>query len=254
MPHTSPCSCLEYMLLVLCILKAAVAFPNSSPLLNPSWGNGDQLMHLYTSTERNSFHLQINADGHINGVPHQTIYSALMIKSEGAGCVIITGVKSGLYLCMDMKGDIFGSYYFSQEDCVFNQRTLENGYDVYQSPKHNFLVSLGRTKQVFFPGMNPPPYSQFLSRRNEIPLFRFNTPEPHRNTRSADVDPLDPHQILVPQRKVSALGSQLQLQMDFSHVPREPMRVNQNDVVNPDDPHAMMDARRYASPRFYITR
>ncbi|POI26050.1 hypothetical protein CIB84_010200, partial [Bambusicola thoracicus] len=179
---------------------------------------------------------------------------ALMIKSEGAGCVIITGVKSGRYLCMDMKGDIFGSYYFSQEDCVFNQRTLENGYDVYQSPKHNFLISLGRTKQVFFPGMNPPPYSQFLSRRNEIPLFRFNTPEPHRNTRSADVDPMDPHQILVPQRKVSALGSQLQLQMDFSHVPREPMRVNQNDVVNPDDPHAMMDARRYASPRFYITR
>jgi len=34
---------------------------------------------------------------------------ALMIKSEGAGCVIITGVKSGRYLCMDMKGDIFGS-------------------------------------------------------------------------------------------------------------------------------------------------
>ncbi|XP_042690984.1 fibroblast growth factor 23 [Centrocercus urophasianus] len=254
MPHTSLCSCLEYMLLVLCILKAAVGFPNSSPLLNPSWRNGDQLMHLYTSTERNSFHLQINADGHISGVPYQTIYSALMIKSEGAGCVIITGVKSGRYLCMDVKGDIFGSHYFSQEDCVFNQRTLENGYDVYQSPKHHFLVSLGRSKQVFVPGMNPPPYSQFLSRRNEIPLFRFNTPEPHRNTRSADVDPMDPHQILVPQRKVSALESQLQLQMDFSHVPREPMRVNQNDVVNPDDPHAMMDARRYASPRFYITR
>lgn len=34
---------------------------------------------------------------------------ALMIKSEGAGSVIITGVKSGRYLCMDMKGDIFGS-------------------------------------------------------------------------------------------------------------------------------------------------
>lgn len=32
-----------------------------------------------------------------------------MIKSEGAGSVIITGVKSGRYLCMDMKGNIFGS-------------------------------------------------------------------------------------------------------------------------------------------------
>ncbi|NXW35674.1 FGF23 factor, partial [Phaetusa simplex] len=254
MPQTSPYSCLGYTLLVLCSLKATFAFPNSSPLLNPSWGNGDHLMHLYTDTERNSFHLQINADGYVDGVPHQTIYSALMIKSEGAGSVIITGVKSGRYLCMDMKGNIFGSHYFSQEDCVFNHRTLENGYDVYQSPKHNFLVSLGRVKQAFFPGMNPPPYSQFLSRRNEIPLFRFNTPEPHRNTRSADVDPMDPHQILVPQRKISSFGSQLQQQADFSHVPREPMRINQNDVVNPDDPHAMMAARRYASPRFYITR
>ncbi|XP_062426196.1 fibroblast growth factor 23 [Rhea pennata] len=247
-------SCLGYMLLAFCSLKATTAFLNSSPLLNPSSGSTDRLMHLYTATERNSFHLQINADGYVDGAPQQTIYSALTIKSEGVGYVIITGVKSGRYLCMDMKGNIFGSHYFSQEDCVFKHKTLENGYDVYQSPKHNFLVSLGRVKQAFFPGMNPPPYSQFLSRRNEIPLFRFNTPEPHRNTRSADVDPMDPHQILVPQRKVSALGSQLRLQADFSHVPREPMRINQNDMVNPDDPYAMMDARRHVSPRFYITR
>ncbi|RLW01708.1 hypothetical protein DV515_00007652 [Chloebia gouldiae] len=230
-----PCSSL---LLLLCSLKASLAFPNSSPLLSPSWGNGDRLMHLYTDTERSSFHLQINADGYIDGAPHQTIYS----------------VKSGRYLCMDMKGNIFGSHYFSQEDCVFNHRTLENGYDVYQSPKHHFLVSLGRVKQVFSPGMNPPPYSQFLSRKNEIPLFRFNTPEPHRHTRSADVDPVDPHQILVPQRKSPVFGSLQQQPADFPHMPREPMRINQNDVVNPDDPHAMMEARRYPSPRFSITR
>ncbi|NXK89375.1 FGF23 factor, partial [Formicarius rufipectus] len=241
------------LLLVFCSLKAALAFPNSSPLLNPSWGSGDHLMHLYTDTERNSFHLQIDADGYVDGVPHQTIYSALMIKSEGAGSVIITGVKSGRYLCMDMRGNIFGSHYFSQEDCVFTHRTLENGYDVYQSPKHSFLVSLGRVKGAFSPGTNPPPYSQFLSRRNEIPLFRFHTPEPHRNTRSADVDPTDPHQVLVPQKKTSGLGAALQQEGDSSHMPREPVRINQNDVVDPDDPHAMMDARRYPSPRFYIT-
>ncbi|XP_008942017.1 PREDICTED: fibroblast growth factor 23-like [Merops nubicus] len=254
MPQSSAYSCLGYVLLALCSLKPTLSFPNSSPLLNPSWGNVDRLMHLYTATERNSFHLQINADGYVDGVPHQTIYSALMIKAEGAGSVVITGVKSGRYLCMDMSGNIFGSHYFSQEDCTFNHRTLENGYDVYQSPKHSFLVSLGRVKQAFLPGTNPPPYSQFLSRRNEIPLFRFNTPEPHRITRSADTDPMDPHQILVPQRKISVFRSQLQQQADFSHMPREPMRINQNDVVNPDDPHAMMDARRYPSPRFYITR
>jgi len=75
MPQTGPYSCPGFALLVLCSLKAALAFPNSSPLLNPSWGNGDRLMHLYTDTERNSVHLQINAVGYVDGVPHQTIYS-----------------------------------------------------------------------------------------------------------------------------------------------------------------------------------
>ncbi|NXO81461.1 FGF23 factor, partial [Sitta europaea] len=250
-PQGVPCSSL---LLLLCSLKASLAFPNSSPLLSASWGNGDHLMHLYTDTERSSFHLQINADGYIDGAPHQTIYSALMIKSEGAGSVIITGVKSGRYLCMDMTGNIFGSHYFSQEDCVFRHRTLENGYDVYQSPKHHFLVSLGRVKGAFSPGMDPPPYSQFLCRRNEIPLFRFNTPEPHRHTRSAALDPADPHQILAPHRKALGLGSLQQQPAELPHEPREPLRINQNDVVNPEDPHAMMEARRYPSPRLYITR
>lgn len=75
MPQSNAYNCLGYLLLVLCSLKATLAFPNSSPLLNPSWGNGDRLVHLYTDTERNSFHLQINADGYVDGVPHQTIYS-----------------------------------------------------------------------------------------------------------------------------------------------------------------------------------
>ncbi|NWV14269.1 FGF23 factor, partial [Ptilonorhynchus violaceus] len=242
------------LLLLLCSLGAALAFPNSSPLLSPGWGNGDRLVHLYTATERSSAHLQIHADGYVDGAPHQTLYSALMIRSEGAGSVIITGVKSGRYLCMDTRGNIFGSHYFSAEDCVFSHRTLENGYDVYQSPKHRFLVSLGRLKEAFSPGLNPPPYSQFLSRRNEIPLFRFNTPEPHRHTRSADVDPGDPHRVLVAQRKAPAPGSPRLEPAELPHAPREPVRINQNDVVNPDDPHAMMDARRNPSPRFYITR
>lgn len=32
-----------------------------------------------------------------------------MIKSESAGKVVITGVKSGRYLCMDSYGNAFGS-------------------------------------------------------------------------------------------------------------------------------------------------
>lgn len=57
---------------------------------------------------------------------------------------------------------------------------------MYHSPQHRFLVSLGQAKRAFLPGTNPPPYSQFLSRRNEIPLLHFNTPRPRRHTRSAE--------------------------------------------------------------------
>uniref|UniRef100_A0A8D2J942 Chromosome 12 open reading frame 4 n=1 Tax=Varanus komodoensis TaxID=61221 RepID=A0A8D2J942_VARKO len=116
---------------------------------------------------------------------------AVMIKSEGAGYVVINGVKSGRYLCMDMNGNIFGSHYFSYEDCTFKHWTLENGYDVYQSPKYHYLVSLGKAKQPLFPGMNLPLYSQFLTRQNEIPLVQFNTPKPHRHTRDTNTDPCD---------------------------------------------------------------
>ncbi|XP_062943921.1 fibroblast growth factor 23 [Cynocephalus volans] len=182
----------------VCIVRA---YPNTSPLLSSSWGG---LTHLYTATARNSYHLQIHKDGHVDGTPHQTIYSALMIRSEDAGFVVITGVMSRRYLCMDFRGNIFGSLSFSPDGCRFRQRTLENGFDVYQSPQHLFLVSLGRAKRAFVPGVNPPPYSQFLSRRNEVPLLRFHTPAPRRHTRSAD-DELqrDPLSVLKPRPRMT---------------------------------------------------
>ncbi|XP_040834934.1 fibroblast growth factor 23 [Ochotona curzoniae] len=169
----------------VCSWHGVRAYPDTSPLLSSSWTG---LTHLYTATARNSYHLQIHKDGHVDGTPQQTIYSALMIRSEDAGFVVITGVMSRRYLCMDFRGNIFGSHYFEPQNCRFQQRTLETGYDIYHSPEHDFLVSLGRAKRPFLPGMNPPPYSQFLSRRNEIPLILFNTPRPRRHTRSAEED------------------------------------------------------------------
>lgn len=35
-----------------------------------------------------------------------------MIRSEDSGFVVITGVMSRRYLCMDFKGNIFGSVSF----------------------------------------------------------------------------------------------------------------------------------------------
>uniref|UniRef100_A0A8C6DYX3 Fibroblast growth factor 23 n=1 Tax=Moschus moschiferus TaxID=68415 RepID=A0A8C6DYX3_MOSMO len=184
----------------VCTLSCGTSYPNSSPLLGSSWGG---LTHLYTATARNSYHLQIHGDGHVDGSPQQTIYSALMIRSEDAGFVVITGVMSRRYLCMDFTGNIFGSHHFSPESCRFRQRTLENGYDVYHSPQHRFLVSLGRAKRAFLPGTNPPPYAQFLSRRNEIPLPHFAaTARPRRHTRSAH-DGGDPLSVLKPRARAT---------------------------------------------------
>uniref|UniRef100_A0A8C8ZIC0 Fibroblast growth factor 23 n=1 Tax=Prolemur simus TaxID=1328070 RepID=A0A8C8ZIC0_PROSS len=218
----------------VCSMSVVRAYPNASPLLSSSWGS---LIHLYTATARNSYHLQIHKDGHVDGTPHQTIYSALMIRSEDAGFVVITGVMSGRYLCMDFRGNIFGSPYFTPESCRFRQRTLENGYDVYQSPQHHFLVSLGRAKKAFLPGANPPPFSQFLSRRNEVPLLLFNTPRPRRHTRSAedDAEP-DPLNVLKPRPRVTPVPASCSQELpsaeDNSVVARDPLGVVRGNRVN----------------------
>ncbi|XP_003221411.2 fibroblast growth factor 23 [Anolis carolinensis] len=230
-------SFLKYMLLATCSWKAIAAFPNASPLLSLNWGNSDSLLHLYTSTARNSFHLQIHSNGYVDGSPYQTIYSALMIKSEVAGYVIINGVKSGRFLCMDMNGNIFGSHFFSYEDCTFKHWVLENGYDVYQSPKYNYLVSLGKAKQPLFPNMNPPPYSQFLSRRNEIPLVQFNTPKPHRHTRSANADPCGS---IISSGNIAKENLQLQPLM---------YNTKMNSNSEDEDPNSATINRRFLSPR-----
>nr|XP_035938010.1 fibroblast growth factor 23 isoform X2 [Halichoerus grypus] len=161
---------------------------------------------------------------------------ALMIRSEDAGFVVITGVMSRRYLCMDFRGNIFGSHLFSPESCRFRQRTLENGYDVYHSPQHRFLVSLGQAKRAFLPGTNPPPYSQFLSRRNEIPLIHFNTPRPRRHTRSAEDTERDPLNVLKPRPRMTpapaSCSQELPSAEDNSVVASDPLGVLRGSRVN----------------------
>lgn len=78
---------LGLFIFALSSLKVSLAFPNSSPVINSGWGTPDRLMHLYTATEWNSFHLQINHDGRIDGSPHQTIYSKF---DQGKMCDVET--------------------------------------------------------------------------------------------------------------------------------------------------------------------
>ncbi|XP_015683651.1 fibroblast growth factor 23-like [Protobothrops mucrosquamatus] len=159
-------------------------------LAYPAWSNSDDLVHLYTSSARKSLHLRIHPDGRVDGSPDPTVDSALVIRTLLPGYVMISGPKSGLYLCMDSSGNLFGSRSFSNEDCTFKHTMLENGYDAYHSPRHNFLVSLGRVKKALVPGRNLPSFSQFLTRRNEIPLVQFDTPRPQQEEpRNANAEP-----------------------------------------------------------------
>ncbi|KAM4748614.1 fibroblast growth factor 23-like [Rhinophrynus dorsalis] len=233
---------LGVLLFALTTLKVSFTFPASSPVINEGWGNPDKLMHLYTATEWNSFHLQINYDGRVDGTPHQTVYSALLIKSEEAGYVVITGVKSGRYLCMDKYGNVFGSHYFSHDDCIFKHETLENKHDVYHSPKHSYLISLKKPKYRFRPGMDLPPFSQFLSMENKIPITRFNTPEPIRHTRSID-DLSDPIRIFITPKKTSwdfSAPNRNPFQDVWLPYPKDPVRINHHDMVDPDDPEGVV--------------
>ncbi|XP_060548676.1 fibroblast growth factor 23-like [Pantherophis guttatus] len=85
---------------------------------------------------------------------------------------------SKLSLCMRNNGKLYGSTSLTSDDCVFKHILAETDYDVYESIRYKFLVSLGRVKGVLGPNRNLPRFSQFLTRRNEIPLSQFNTPPP----------------------------------------------------------------------------
>ncbi|XP_032077770.1 fibroblast growth factor 23 [Thamnophis elegans] len=177
------------LLRALRLLLPLVACGWGPSLASPIWSHADELVHLYTFNARRSVHLQIHPDGRVDGSQSQTVHSALTIKTEDAGYVVIIGAKTGLSLCMENNGNLFGSNSFGNEDCVFKHTMLENGYDVYQSPKYHYLVSLGRAKKALFPGMNPPDFSQFLTRRNEIPFSMFDPPRPQReDTRDDDAE------------------------------------------------------------------
>ncbi|OCT86242.1 fibroblast growth factor 23 [Xenopus laevis] len=242
---------LGLVLTFLAILNVLYAFPNSSPIINADWGVSDRLMHLYTASDWNSFHLQINHDGSVDGTPTQTIYSAIMIKSESAGHVVITGVKTNRYLCMDRSGNVFGYHDFNHDDCVFKHETLENNFDIYHSPKHNYVISLKEPKHRFRPGMDLPPYSQFLSLKNEIPITRFNAPEPEMRIPEGNF--ADPSDIIKNSRNWDFSPSIHNPYQDVwfpfpsGSLPiiRAPLPIIHNNVINADDPEEIVKMKTY---------
>ncbi|XP_076879823.1 LOW QUALITY PROTEIN: fibroblast growth factor 19 [Brachyhypopomus gauderio] len=119
--------------------------PDSGPLLANDWGEPVRLRHLYAA--RHGLHLQIKKDGKIGGSTCKVLTVSLVeIRTVDTGYVVIKGVASSNYLCMDVNGKLYGSQIYMREDCSFLERILPDGYNIYISGKHGTLVSLGGGK------------------------------------------------------------------------------------------------------------
>ncbi|KAK9972570.1 hypothetical protein ABG768_025865 [Culter alburnus] len=119
----------------------SLPLPDSGPHLANDWGEAVRLRHLYAA--RRGLHLQINTEGEISGSHMQSSDSLVEIRPVDTGSVVIRGVASSRFLCMDRRGKLYGSHTYSKEDCTFLERILPDGYNIYVSSKYGVHVSLG---------------------------------------------------------------------------------------------------------------
>ncbi|CAM9724019.1 unnamed protein product [Lampetra fluviatilis] len=146
--------------LFACYLLASVATPrvaraaprppprparDSSPHLDNGWGGQVRLRHLYTASRSQpawAAHLRLRDDGRVDGVERQSAHSLLEMKAVARGVVVIRGLKSRRYLCMDPKGRLYGQVSFDEVDCTFRESLLPDGYNLYRGGTHHAVVSL----------------------------------------------------------------------------------------------------------------
>ncbi|KAI5608585.1 fibroblast growth factor 19 isoform 2 precursor [Silurus asotus] len=161
----------------------AVALADSGPHLANDWGEPVRLRHLYAT--RPGLHLQISKDGKIGGSHVQSSHSLVEIRTVETGCVVIRGVASSHYLCMEANGKLYGSHIYIKEDCSFHEQIMPDGYNIYISGKHGTLVSLGGGKN-----RRQNALSQFLPLLNTLPQepTEYNVRKVH--------SPVDPEQDL----------------------------------------------------------
>ncbi|XP_035666984.1 fibroblast growth factor 22-like isoform X2 [Branchiostoma floridae] len=98
-----------------------------------------RLQRLYCRTR---FHLQINADGKVNGTrDHTSPYALLQVRAVDVGILAIKGVKSGLYLAMNKRGKVYGSRCLTsqkklRDNCKWHETIEANNFNTYSSALH----------------------------------------------------------------------------------------------------------------------
>ncbi|KAM4712360.1 fibroblast growth factor 23 [Anableps anableps] len=185
---------LALFLAVLQGLPIGEAAPNPSPLVGSNWGNPRRYVHLQTSTDLNTFYLEIRLDGTVRRATSRTSYSVILLKAETRERMAIFGVKSNRFLCMDSEGNPYTSPVCLREECLFNHKLLENNRDIYYSTRNSILFNLEGSRQVYSAGQNLPQTALFLPKKNTVPLERLLL---HRGKRNQVVDPSDPHNALI---------------------------------------------------------
>ncbi|KAL4622880.1 fibroblast growth factor 19-like [Arapaima gigas] len=116
------------------------ALPPSGPQYSGGWGLSVRLRHLYATGS--GLHVRIGADGRVDGSAAQGPYSLVEMRPVDTGVVVIKGVTSACYLCMDPSGKLYGSPVYVKDECCFVEHVLPNGYNLYVLEKYGLALSL----------------------------------------------------------------------------------------------------------------
>uniref|UniRef100_A0ABI7WMM1 Fibroblast growth factor n=42 Tax=Eutheria TaxID=9347 RepID=A0ABI7WMM1_FELCA len=105
----------------------------SMALLRKSYSE-PQLKGIVTKLySRQGYHLQLQADGTIDGTKDEdSTYTLFNLIPVGLRVVAIQGVQTKLYLAMNSEGYLYTSEHFTPE-CKFKESVFENYYVTYSS-------------------------------------------------------------------------------------------------------------------------
>uniref|UniRef100_A0A3B5MIY7 Fibroblast growth factor 19 n=1 Tax=Xiphophorus couchianus TaxID=32473 RepID=A0A3B5MIY7_9TELE len=146
-----------------CGLVFCMPMIDQGPLVTHGWGQVVRLRHLYAA--KPGLHLLISEDGQIHGSVDQTLYSLLEIQPVGPGRVVIKGVATTRFLCMESDGRLYSTV----TDCTFREQIQADGYNVYTSDSHGALLSLGNNQQRHSGSdRGVPTLARFLPRLNTL--------------------------------------------------------------------------------------
>ncbi|XP_068162210.1 fibroblast growth factor 21 [Antennarius striatus] len=184
-PHTFFFYLSSFLLIIVLPFAQSFYLPDSNPLL--SFDSQVREVHLYTDNHRRGMYLQMSLDGRVSGSDIQTPYSVLELKSVQQGHIVIRGLYSSLFLCMDRGGHLMGQRHYEEADCTFRELLLADGYTRFLSSHHRSPVSLASKHS---PDRQTVPFTRFLPIRNTFE--RASVSEPPTNQRHFNMDSDDP--------------------------------------------------------------